>query len=117
MKNSKLSLICALSFSTFYLSGCLLAAVGVGAEAGYVASQDDRTAQETINDQYITSAVKTKLLADSRTPGLDINVDTFKSVVTLRGALKTNREASNALEVARSVDGVKSVISKLVVVK
>ena len=94
----------------------LAAAAGVGAEAGYVATQDDRTTGETLADQYITSAIKTKLLADSTTPGMDINVDTFKAAVTLRGALRSQEQVDRAIEIARSINDVKSVESKLVVV-
>ncbi len=95
------------------LSGCWLAVAGAGAEAGYVAAQDERTASETMEDQRITSLVKTKLLADPDVGGLDINVDTFKSRVTLRGFVDTRREADAAVEIAQSVSGVKNVTTQL----
>lgn len=96
-------------------NGCLLAALGVGAEAGYVASQEDRTVKETLNDQAIVSTVKTKLLANSEVSGLDINVDSFKGVVTLKGVVGTQAEVSKAIAIASGVSGVKSVRSKLFV--
>lgn len=95
-------------------SSCILAAAGAGAEAGYVASQGSRTAGETIDDQRITSVVKTRLLADPEVSGLDINVDTFKKDVTLRGFVDSSREAERATEIARSVSGVQSVKSTLI---
>jgi osmotically-inducible protein OsmY len=98
------------------LNGCLIAAAGVGAEAGYVAGQTDRTASETLTDQYIVTAIKAKLLANSRVPGMDINVDSDKGIVTLRGALEREEEIVTALEIARNTDGVKDVRSKLVLV-
>lgn len=112
-KTQILSLIFIMSCS---LSGCILAAAGVGAEAGYVASQDDRSASETLTDQYIVSAVKAKLLADPTVSGLDINVDSFKAHVTLRGALETQEEVDKAIELAENTADVIDVTSKLVVV-
>lgn len=97
------------------VSGCWLVAAGAGAEAGYVASQEERSASETLTDQRITATVKTKLLAEPDVSGLDINVDTFKSAVTLKGVVETSREAERAVELAYSVDGVRAVHSKLVV--
>ncbi len=110
----KTACACALCIS---LGGCwaAVAGAGVGAEAGYVASQEDRTAGETLTDQRITAAVKTKLLADPTVGGLAINVDTFKSHVTLKGMVNSAKEADRAVELAQTVSGVNGVRSKLVV--
>ena len=43
--------IAGLMLATVSLSGCFLFAAGAGAEAGYVASQDEKTTGETIDDQ------------------------------------------------------------------
>lgn len=115
MKHISLTLLLVLSLTS--LSGCLLAAAGAGVEGGYIASQDDRTAKETVNDQFLVSTIKTKLIAASNVPGMDINVDSFKGNITLRGALERQEQVDKALEIARNVDGVKSVESKLVVVQ
>ena len=109
-------ILCALL--VFPLSGCILLAAGAaGGEAGYVLSQEDRSATETVTDQGITASVKTRLLANQEVSGLSINVDTFKSVVTLKGVVDSEHEAATALQLARDTQGVKSVESKLVVVK
>ncbi len=100
--------------SSAALNGCLLAAAGVGAEAGYVASQEDRNPSETLNDQRISSSVKTLLLSDPKVSGLDINVDVHKSVVTLRGFIDSSEEADAAISLAQSVSGVSEVKSQLV---
>ena len=113
MKN-KLPIIFFLSMLIPSLSGCILAAGAVGAEAGYVASQENRTAGETIDDQTILASIKTKLLADVDVSGFDINVDVFKKVVELRGYVKTQHEIDQAIQIASSVEGVQSVNSKLV---
>ncbi len=97
-------------------SGCWLIAAGAGAEAGYVAAQDDRTASETLTDQRITVSVKSLLLSNAATPGLDINVDTFKTNVTLRGVVHTAEQKEESMRLAASVEGVGTVVSELRVV-
>ena len=66
-------------------------------------------------DASITSAVKTKLLADSKVGGLKIDVDTKDNVVTLTGTVNSAEEKAEALRLAKTTSGVKSVVDKLVV--
>src|SRR5512139_1508893 len=68
-----------------------------------------RTAGEVVDDATITSKVKAKLLDDPLTKGLSINVDTFEGNVSLTGAVASEQEKRRAMELARSVAGVKSV--------
>jgi osmotically-inducible protein OsmY len=71
---------------------------------------------DTASDMWITSAIKMRLLADSQTPALDINVDTWAGVVTLFGIVPS-QEAKVAAEAdARKVSGVKRVENELQVV-
>jgi hyperosmotically inducible protein len=70
---------------------------------------------EVISDAAITTAVKSKLLADSKTPGMKIDVDTKDGIVTLSGNVRTSAEADHAVSVARDTKGVKRVVSKLMV--
>lgn len=99
----------------FAFGGCWAVAAGAGAEAAYVATQEDRTAGETIDDQRITATVKSRLLADRTVSGMDINVDTFRRVVVLKGVVESGREAAQAIDIATAVNGVERVTSKLVV--
>ena len=66
-------------------------------------------------DASITSAVKTKLLADPLVGGLRIDVDTKDNVVTLTGTVKSAAEKAEAVRLAKNTTGVKSVVDKLVV--
>ena len=68
-----------------------------------------------VNDASITATVKTKLLADPDTSGLRIDVDTKDQMVTLTGKVKSEAEKMEALEIARGVEGVKSVTDRLTV--
>jgi osmotically-inducible protein OsmY len=64
---------------------------------------------------WITSA-KIRLLADSNTPALDINVDTRDGVVTLFGIVPTKQAKAAAEADTKKVSGVKSVRNELEVV-
>jgi hyperosmotically inducible periplasmic protein len=68
---------------------------------------------EVMGDAAITTAVKTKLLADTTTPGLKIDVDTSDGVVTLNGTVPNAAEKRRAIELARGTSGVKSVKDNL----
>jgi hyperosmotically inducible protein len=72
--------------------------------------------KSTAADMWTTSAVKMKLLANTETPGFDINVDTEGGVVTLFGIVDSPAAKAAATSEARSVDGVKSVVNELQVV-
>jgi hyperosmotically inducible protein len=68
---------------------------------------------ETASDIWITSATKMRLLTDSRTPALDINVETVAGVVTLFGIVPSQDAKSAAEADVRKVSGVKHVVNDL----
>lgn len=70
----------------------------------------------TVRDLWITSAIKMRLLADSRTPALDINVDTWAGVVTLFGMVPSQEARAAAEADANAVSGVHRVVNDLQVV-
>jgi len=88
------------------------------ADAEIYRDRDDKTASAkgTISDAYITSATKLKLLADSRVPGLDVNVDTRAGEVTLFGMVPTKESKAAAEEIAKGISGVHAVKNELQVV-
>jgi hyperosmotically inducible periplasmic protein len=71
---------------------------------------------DTASDIWITSAIKMRLLTDSQTPALDINVDTWEGVVTLFGIVPSQEAKAAAEAAARKVSGVKRVENELQVV-
>jgi len=73
-------------------------------------------ANSTIGDAWITSATKLRLLADSRTPSMEINVDTRRGTVTLFGIVPTAEAKQAAEEDARKASGVIGVKNELEVV-
>jgi hyperosmotically inducible periplasmic protein len=76
-----------------------------------------KTTGRVLTDAEITTAVKTKLLADKTVSGLKIDVDTDHGVVTLTGPVKSAHERSEALRLARGTKGVKKVVNKLAIEK
>ena len=81
--------------------------------AGDRTGEAARDAGAVISDAAITSAVKTKFLADPDVSGLKIDVDTANGVVTLTGMLPARTEKQHAINLARETSGVKSVVDHL----
>jgi len=68
---------------------------------------------DTRDDFTITARVKTELLNESALAGLRLDVETYKGVVTLSGAVNTAADRDRAIAVARKVPGVRDVTSAL----
>jgi hyperosmotically inducible periplasmic protein len=65
--------------------------------------------ERVVSDSWITTKVKSELLADSVSKGFDVNVKTHHGVVKLTGTLANNDAVAHVKDIAKSVDGVKSV--------
>ena len=72
-----------------------------------------KSVDATVDDATITTRVKTSLLNDPDVATLRIDVDTFKGVVTLSGAVKSAAERDKAIALARKIGGVTDVKSTL----
>lgn len=68
---------------------------------------------EAVTDAWITTKVKTDLLATEDVAGSKIDVDTQNGKVTLSGTVKSQAEADKAVSVAKGIKGVSKVTSKL----
>jgi osmotically-inducible protein OsmY len=68
------------------------------------------------SDTWITTAAKVRLIANSETPGFDINVDTRNGIVTLFGVVASPNVKQTAEAEVRKVGGVKNVVNDLQVV-
>src|SRR5688500_14635939 len=103
------------------ISGCTTTknagvAIKEGAtEAGQQVGDKAEDVGEKIQDGSITSAIKMKFANDELVSASKINVDTDEGHVTLTGTVDTQAEAVRAVKLGRSVDGVKSIRSNLVV--
>ena len=72
---------------------------------------------DVATDAGVTTAVKTKFLADPTIAGLKIDVDTKNHVVTLTGVVPTEVDKTHTVEVARKTNGVDSVVDNLTIQK
>lgn len=64
---------------------------------------------EYVDDTVITTKVKAAILGDASLKSAEINVETFKGVVQLSGFVNSQADINKAVEVARTIKGVKSV--------
>jgi len=88
------------------LSALFLAALLVSACAG--TSKQESTG-EYLDDSWITTKVKSAILAEPSLKVTQINVETYKGVVQLSGFVDSPDAAAKAAELAREVKGVSSV--------
>ena len=80
------------------------------------ASKDGKRSFGTwVDDATTTAAVKSKLVGNSNTKGLQIDVDTWGDVVTLSGEVGSAEEKQLAEEIARNTGDVEDVLNQLVV--
>ena len=64
---------------------------------------------EYVDDSWITTKVKSEMVADKAVDARHISVDTTNGVVTLAGTASNWTEANKAAEIAHSVKGVNRV--------
>jgi hyperosmotically inducible protein len=76
-----------------------------------------QTMGETIDDSYITSAVKTQLASDKLVSLTRVEVETNNGVVYLTGQVQTAEQRSRIGSLASQVKGVKKVVNNLQVIK
>jgi hyperosmotically inducible periplasmic protein len=75
-------------------------------------TEGDRTeggARQAVSDTWITTKVKSELLADSVSQGLDVNVETKDGVVSLQGTVEDEQAIEHVKDVVAGVEGVKRV--------
>ena len=76
-----------------------------------------KTAGQNVDDATITASVKSTLVADKAANLTRIDVDTNSGVVALNGTVESAEQKTRAEQLARRVDGVRSVINNLQVQK
>jgi osmotically-inducible protein OsmY len=81
------------------------------------AEGEDRSFGAWIDDATTTASVKSKLLGNPNTEGMEIDVDTRGDVVTLSGEVASAEEKALAEELARNTGDVKDVRNQLIVRK
>ncbi|NLW96044.1 MAG: BON domain-containing protein [Xanthomonadaceae bacterium] len=72
---------------------------------------------QPVDDTWITTKVKSSLLADSDVSGLSIDVETVNGTVTLSGEVDSQAQIDEATRIAREIEGVVNVDSSRLTVK
>ena len=114
---------CGTRTTTAAILMSLVAAAPLTAGAADTADKAKEQAQTTtqeaktmVTDSWVTSKTKISLFADERVKGTQVSVDTTKGVVHLRGKVDSAEAKSAAGDIAKGIDGVKSVKNDLQVV-
>src|SRR5262245_66036383 len=71
--------------------------------------------ERQMDDAMLTARIKARMTADGRISPSRVDVDTLNGDVTLRGETPTQEEKDAAEEVARKVEGVRSVSNQITV--
>ena len=66
-------------------------------------------AGDAVSDTWITTKVKSTLLAEDSTSGMDIEVETKDGVVSLSGTVASDAEREMAISKAKGIKGVREV--------
>lgn len=72
-----------------------------------------RDIRSYITDKEITMKIKAKFIGDPDLKALSIDVDTVNGIVTLTGIVEKEEQKRRAVELAKSVEGVKQIIVNL----
>ena len=73
------------------------------------------SAGEYVDDSVITTKVKSLLAGDDFLKSFQIGVETYKGIVQLSGFVNSQQAVNKAIEITKSVGGVKSVKNDLIV--
>ncbi|SFM99584.1 BON domain-containing protein [Nitrosomonas communis] len=80
---------------------------------GASVSAKEETIGEYLDDSVITTRVKAAILNEPTLQSTAIKVETFEGIVQLSGFVSSKADINKAVEIARSVLGVKSVKNDL----
>ena len=97
------------------LASCVLSACAGGGQSVRATPSSVPAVGGAMDDATITARVKVVLLNDPQVAATKIEVSTAAGVVTLSGSVKSKADEARAIQVARTVTGVRDVKSTLVV--
>ena len=106
----------ATKLSATVMMGLALAVAPTWVNAADEKKSTTEAVKTNVSDSWITSKTKIALYADKRVPGTDVNVETQKGTVFLRGKVDSDAAKAAAEEITKGIDGVKSVKNELQVV-
>ncbi len=101
-----------MKFAKIVTSGLLAAMLGLSL-AGCAPTPTHEGTGGYIDDTVVTTKVKAKLLNEKNLRSTEINVETFKGRVQLSGFVSSPQAAQTAVNVTRTVPGVRSVVNAM----
>ena len=99
------------------LIGCFMILMLIATLVACASTSQQSGTGEYVDDSVITTKVKTELAADDFLKSFEISVETYKGIVQLSGFVDSQKAVDKAGEIARSVQGVKTVKNNLNVKK
>ena len=94
---------------------CLVILMLIATFAACASTPTSESTGEIIDDSVITTKVKSLLAGDDFLKSFQIGVETYKGVVQLSGFVNSKQAVDKAVEITRSVKGVKSIKNNLIV--
>lgn len=93
----------------------LAAAVSIVALSGCAVIRGQETVGAYVDDATITTQVKAKMIDNKDVDAGAIKVETLNGTVMLSGFAKSDKERSAAEQIARAINGVKSVKNEIAI--
>ena len=97
--------------------GSLVILILIATLVGCASTSSQSGTGEYVDDSVITTKVKSALAVDDFLKSFEISVETYKATVQLSGFVDSQKAIDKAGEIARGVNGVKSVKNNLNVKK
>ncbi|HEN21312.1 MAG TPA: BON domain-containing protein [Desulfobacteraceae bacterium] len=95
--------------------GCFLFLILIATFLACASTATRESTGEYVDDSVITTKIKTLLAADDFLKSFQISVETYKGSVQLSGYVNSQQAVDKAVQIANSVQGVKSVKNDLIV--
>ncbi|MCC8366087.1 MULTISPECIES: BON domain-containing protein [Xenorhabdus] len=95
------------------ISTLLIAAVITAMLSACAPTATTESTGNYIDDTVISTKIKTALFEEKNLKSNDINVETYKGRVQLSGFARSPEEVRQAIQIARSIPGVKTVINSI----
>ena len=93
----------------------LVAFMMIAAFVACASTPQQSSTGEVVDDSVITTKIKTQLANDEFLKSFQISVETRKGIVELSGFVDSQKAKDKADQIARGVEGVKSVKNALIV--
>ena len=116
MNTTSMNLLRNVALATALAGGFGLAQAAADAAASAPVATAVKKTERVASDSWITTKVKSEILASSLTKGFHVRVKTLHGVVILKGKLASQDSIDQVKVIAEKVKGVKSVDASAIVI-